>query len=895
MPQQTKRFGELLTEGLRLIHLKENKSLTIIQDELGYAVGRSGSSCIIHWRKGQNIPKDHIVKTLASEIVRRGANRDWLKGFLESASYEDGGELLRQLFPGGSPDTSHPTASSNISNNELDINNALRLLAAIPTTTIPSKVPIPSISKFDIPSSQLFTGRERELKWLAERIQKTVIDHMPGQGFAITGAGGLGKTQVVSEFVHRYGQYFAGGVFWLNFSDPRAVPAEIAKIGRMGNLALWVEFQEIDIDTQVELVKKAWAEPIPRLLVFDNCESADLFNQWRPRSGGCRIIITSRRSSWSRSLNVNTYHLDCLSSGESLAFFQKFVPHLVVEYETSLNQIAEILGDFPLALFLAGSFLERYGHIIPPPIYIQQLLQTELLKHPSFTDQKNEISPTGHTLGLSRTFSLSYQNLLPTDEVDQLAQRMLQYAACFAPGEPIPIDILYKTLADGVASLSPEKESKILLLEDARHRLLKLGLIESHTPNSVRLHRLIAMFVQTSTTGHQAQDTVELCLLDEAKALNRSFKSAKITPWENHLRYMVQQSQHRQTEHAASLTTQYGIYLKFLKDYKRANEYFDWSLAVYTQIGLPSHAFARVMAHKGAIARIENKFDEAHQYYEQALKLHKQSSPDEDIINQAQTLNDFAFLLQFIGEMATAEKYFRDAKEIKEKALPASHSLAITLNNLGHLLAIKGELNEAKSLIEQGLAIKINASGLKNHSTAISLRNLGELQQTIGDFKEAQKNLETALEIRTQILGDKNYGISLDLRSLGNLFLAKNEFREAQSYLERALTIQKNTRGTDNVETAKTQSDLGNLYFQKRQFREAQICLNQALSIQDKFLPPQHLDKAFTYYHLGVLSKSLRQRQKAQEFLQNAYEIRERVLGVQHPLTQQAQQALASL
>jgi hypothetical protein len=37
----------------------------------------------------------------------------------------------------------------------------------------------------------------------------------------------MGKTQLASEFVHRYGSYFAGGVFWLSFADAEAVPAEI--------------------------------------------------------------------------------------------------------------------------------------------------------------------------------------------------------------------------------------------------------------------------------------------------------------------------------------------------------------------------------------------------------------------------------------------------------------------------------------------------------------------------------------------------------------------------------------------------------------------------------------------------------------------------------------------
>ncbi|MEZ4659844.1 MAG: hypothetical protein R2911_19995 [Caldilineaceae bacterium] len=34
------------------------------------------------------------------------------------------------------------------------------------------------------------------------------------------------------------------------------------------------------------------------LLVFDNCEDPALLAQWRPTSGGCCVLVTSRRGRW---------------------------------------------------------------------------------------------------------------------------------------------------------------------------------------------------------------------------------------------------------------------------------------------------------------------------------------------------------------------------------------------------------------------------------------------------------------------------------------------------------------------------------------------------------------------------------------------------------------------
>ncbi len=62
-----------------------------------------------------------------------------------------------------------------------------------------------------------FTGREEDLKALAENLlhgkaTNTVISQ------ALTGMGGLGKTQLAVEFAYRYGGRFKG-VHWLDLRD----------------------------------------------------------------------------------------------------------------------------------------------------------------------------------------------------------------------------------------------------------------------------------------------------------------------------------------------------------------------------------------------------------------------------------------------------------------------------------------------------------------------------------------------------------------------------------------------------------------------------------------------------------------------------------------------------
>lgn len=94
-----------------------------------------------------------------------------------------------------------------------------------------------------------------------------------GQAVAATGLGGIGKTQLAIEFVYRYGQFFEGGVFWLNFSVAESISAEIA---RCGSLDLHSNFFSLPLDVQVKLVLNSWNSGLPVLLIFDNCEDEDL-------------------------------------------------------------------------------------------------------------------------------------------------------------------------------------------------------------------------------------------------------------------------------------------------------------------------------------------------------------------------------------------------------------------------------------------------------------------------------------------------------------------------------------------------------------------------------------------------------------------------------------------
>ena len=117
--------------------------------------------------------------------------------------------------------------------------------------------------------------------------------------------------------------------------------------------------------------------------------------------------------------------------------------------ELDKNQATAIsseLGYLPLALHLAGSFLARYNKSVTPQEYLTQLKELSL-EHSSLQGRGESYSPTAHEAHIERTFALSYEKLDISNEIDRIALLILERAACFAPGEPVPKGLLFKTLA----------------------------------------------------------------------------------------------------------------------------------------------------------------------------------------------------------------------------------------------------------------------------------------------------------------------------------------------------------------------------------------------------------------------------------------------------------------
>ena len=555
-----------------------------------------------------------------------------------------------------------------------ELNRALNKLESLPTDQIPEISTLPCSSRMPFNPNYLFVGRQQDLIQIAKAVKggQTVAI---SQIIASTGMGGIGKTQLACEFVHRYGQYFAGGVYWLNFEDPKAVPAEVAACSRPGE-------EGLELATQIRLVLSTWQNGLPRLLVFDNCDEEELIAKWRPPTGGCRILVTSRKSKWDQALSVDLLPLGVLDRNESILLLKRLSKSISAD---DADKIAGELGDLPLALHLAGSFLCEYRKVISPADYLCQLKDETLLDHPSLTGRGTSLSPTEHELHVAKTFALSLSKLNADDAVDELAMHILDRTAYFAPGIPIPRNLFLKTVDS-----SEDNFETTLQIEDALKRLGNLGFIEIEQEGSIVMHRLVASFVRNLQRDSEAQAAAEMAVLTEARRINRTGYPSGLLAWQPHLRMVTDRAQKRGDERGLNLSNALGYHLHAIGDYAGA-----------------------------------------YPNYQQALEICRKVLGEEHP-DTASSLNNLGALLDSMGDYEGARPYYEKALEIKRKVLGEEHpDTALSLNNLAILHYYEERFRIAFDLMHRALGIRLNVLGPDHPDTHSSQQSLTAIQESL--------------------------------------------------------------------------------------------------------------------------------------------------------------------
>lgn len=175
---------------------------------------------------------------------------------------------------------------------------------------------------------------------------------------------------------------------------------------------------------------------------------------------------------------------------------------------------------------------------------------------------------------------------------------------------------------------------------------------------------------------------------------------------------------------------------------------------------------------------------------------------------------NLAHLLRLQGRSHEAAPLYRNALEQLER-LPggSDHAdYATMLNNLGRIRAAERDWKSARRLHERAIAALVRRVGPDDPLTALALVNLGDAFRAAGRLSRAAPLFERALAIDRARYGDEHVRVAEDLEWLGDIETLRKRYGVAQPLLERALELNRKLNGGGSAETARCAAKLGQLH-----------------------------------------------------------------------------------
>lgn len=752
-------------------------------------------------------------------------------------------------------------------------------LKQLPLDVVPDIAPLPKGSRMPLSPHPLFRARDAELRTIAQGFKtgqlviiNQVYHSLSGTKPALTsGFGGMGKTQLANEFVHRYGQYFPGGVFWFNFSTPNLIPVEIISNGGSNSSLERADFRNLLLEEQLHLILATWQSPLPRLLIFDNCEDAELLAHWLPPKGGCRVLVTSRQTYWPDWLKAEIIQLGTLPRADSVALLHQYRPEPLND-NRDVDALAAELGDLPLALHLAGNFLMTYRNDYTIGQYLSRLQHFNKADHPLLISGLDSDTLSDHDYHILRVLTLSYEQLNTSEPTDTLAQVLLLRAAYFAPNIPIPRDLLLTTLHHGtvvdskrdfwgklrsfltVGNHQVAHDADLLpRANDALARLVMVGLLELATDGTFYLHPMVSRLLRAFTVSADSETAVQETFSETSQILKNAGSLTALLAWQPHIQTV-----------------------------KPAGE------TAAPDISLPGPFSQQLVDHHPSSWE--------RYYYECALEINErllgENHPD-----CARSLHNLGILATYRADWVSGRFYFERALAIRLAELGEQHGdTAQSFNDFGALLAVQGDLTAAATYYQKALAIRQQLYGTNHPDTAQSFHNLGEVAYQQADYEIGQQYLAQALLIYQQVWGDwQRPEAARTWHNLAAIWEAQGEPEKALAGYEKALLIFKAVLGLDHPDTATALHNLGGLWDTLGKYREAQAYYETALAIRQLTLGQHHPTTATTLHNLAVLRVHQERYKEAKSLMEQALTIREATLPANHPLRRASQQDLAKI
>ncbi len=244
----------------------------------------------------------------------------------------------------------------------------------------------------------------------------------------------------------------------------------------------------------------------------------------------------------------------------------------------------------------------------------------------------------------------------------------------------------------------------------------------------------------------------------------------------------------------------------------------------------------------------------------------------------ADSMHHVGELLYARGDLAGAERLFRDALAIQRKTLGEENLAVSTTQNSLAIVLRRHETPEATAEAERlyraALGTRRKLLGNQHTSVAQNLVNLAMLvYANKREYTEAERLFREALDVNTRLLGEEHPEVSTNLNNLALVLRDQARYAEAESLFRHALALDRKLYGEDHPVVAIVLNNLANLVQRQGDYGGAESLYREAIAVKRRTFPENHWEVATVKSLLGGCLSAARRYRDAEPLLLESYPV----------------------
>ncbi|MFJ5261991.1 FxSxx-COOH system tetratricopeptide repeat protein [Streptomyces sp. NPDC088387] len=570
-----------------------------------------------------------------------------------------------------------------------------------------------------------FTGRNELIEHLRQRLADT------GTATLLHGMGGVGKTQLATEYGYRYrGNYDI--VWWIEaeFGD--------LALRQYSELAPHLGVEERDsISATADAVRDALRQGTKYqrwLLIFDNATTPESIERLLVNSTGGHVLITTRNEGWAQI--GERVEVDVFTRSESVEHLLHRVNAISAE---DAHRVAEALGDLPLAVDQASAWLNETAQDASEYL---ALLDSQLA---------SAADTDAYPLQVGATWNISIQQLN-----SPVARRLLQLCAFFG-ADPISLDLVNgKEMGEVLSALQPGSDGTALVSRAIR-QLHRYALAKvDRKSRSIQVHRLVQAAVRSSMSDEEQ----EAALRTVRNVLSGARPSeGDVERPENWSRYntiwphlKTPWTKYSLDDRIRRLMTEWLRYLRARGEYTEALTLGEELLVIWQKEAGPGDRWTLHLRFEIAnLLRVQGWYSRALEIDQDVYERQREALGDDDA-HTLMTAGGLTADLRAVGRVQRALEIDRETYERSVDLLGDDHPRTLfAANNLAVSMRMAGDCYEAQVVDKENYDYRALTLGPKHPYTLFSMINLGRDLRSCGEYETSAETLrrvyDTAVEL----------------------------------------------------------------------------------------------------------------------------------------------------